>query len=555
MKEPGLKYIAYLRKSEERKERQILSIESQKENIKKTFPDLKIIDWVEEKHSAFIPYNRPVFDDVIKRIHAKEADGIVAWYPNRLSRNEVDAATITYDVRRGIIKDLKFCNYHFDNSPSGIWFLQMLLSTGQLESATKAVDVSRGMATKAGNGEKPGQVPQGYIKVPVLNDDGKPIMNKFDRVVTITADDPERYDMVKRMWKMFLYENYSPGQIRKIANKDWGYMLRETPKTGGKPIGTSTIYRIFTNPFYAGYMRHKGELIEGNHNRMITMEEFDYAQKLLGAKGKPRKTKHDFAYGSMIRCGVCDCQIVAKATTKLLKSTNEITTYIHYYCSRKSEKRPCNQNIYTTLKRVEADIDVELAKYTIHPDFRDMALKILRRNNKSEVADRTSIYESQQKLRKRIQKQLDRLTDSLTRGVVEEDDYIRQRDNLKQQLLSTDGSLRQTERRAEDWMELTERAFNFAAYARIHFAEATDSKIKRDILQTLGVNFFLTDNKLTLTPKNWLVPIERDYPALEKAYLKVRTDKKATAKELEVAMESIFESWRAQWDSNPRHPA
>lgn len=32
---------------------------------------------------------------------------------------------------------------------------------------------------------------------------------------------------------------------------------------------------------------------------MITNEEFDYAQKLLGAKGRPRTTPHNFAYGSM----------------------------------------------------------------------------------------------------------------------------------------------------------------------------------------------------------------------------------------------------------------
>lgn len=77
--------------------------------------------------------------------------------------------------------------------------------------------------------------------------------------------------------------------------------------------------------------------------------------------------------------------------------------------------------------------------------------------------------------------------------------------------------------------------------------------VKRDILKTLGVNFVLKDSKLTLTPSKWLIPLERDYPALEKAYLRVRTNKKATTKELADALESIFESWRAIWDSNPGH--
>src|ERR1039458_1523577 len=111
MKEPKPKYIAYLRKSEERKERQVLSIESQKAEIKKRFPDLNIIDFVQETRSAFKPYNRPAFDNMLKRIYAGEADGIVSWYPNRLSRNEIEAANITYGLRSGTIKDLKFCTY------------------------------------------------------------------------------------------------------------------------------------------------------------------------------------------------------------------------------------------------------------------------------------------------------------------------------------------------------------------------------------------------------------------------------------------------------------
>jgi site-specific DNA recombinase len=550
-----LRYIAYLRKSEERKERQILSIDSQRERIKKMFPDLKIIDWVEETRSAFTPYNRPEFDRMIKRIESGEADGIVSWYPNRLSRNEIEAATITYGIRSGTIKDLKFCTYTFENNPPGIWMLQMLLSHGQLESAKQGVDVARGMETKARGGEKPGQVPQGYIKVPLLDENGNTQQNKFDRIITKTADDPERFHLVAKMWHMLLYENYTPPQIRKIANEEWKYTLRQTESTGGGPMGYSTIYRIFNNPFYAGWMRHRDELHKGHHNPMISLEQYDYAQRLLGKNGKPRQTAHDFAYGSMVRCGECGCQIVAKATPKFIKTTKEIKTYVHYYCTRKSLKRPCNQHKYTTLADLELEIDAELARYTILPEFKDEALRILRRNNKLEVKTRTQIYETQQNQRRKIQEQIDKLTDRLTRGVVEEDDYIRQRNTLKAQLSETDGGLRSTEKRAEEWLKLTEKAFDFATYARARFADTTDHKLKRDILQTLGTNFTLKDNKLTLTPHEWLIPLERDYPTLERAYRRVGTDKKATTTAVEAAFASIFESWRAQWDSNPRHAA
>jgi len=57
-----IKYFAYVRKSTEGEERQALSIESQKDNVKQVFPDLDIVEVLEEKHSAFKPYNRPIFE-------------------------------------------------------------------------------------------------------------------------------------------------------------------------------------------------------------------------------------------------------------------------------------------------------------------------------------------------------------------------------------------------------------------------------------------------------------------------------------------------------------
>ncbi len=122
------KYFAYVRKSTEGDERQALSIESQKDKVKEIHPNLNIVDVLEEKHSAFKPYNRPVFEDMIKRIRKGEARGIIAWHPDRLSRNEIDASTITYLIRTGVIHDLKFASYNFDNSPEGIMMLQLALS-------------------------------------------------------------------------------------------------------------------------------------------------------------------------------------------------------------------------------------------------------------------------------------------------------------------------------------------------------------------------------------------------------------------------------------------
>ena len=105
---------------------------------------------------------------MLRLIDAGIADGLVFYSPNRASRNEIDAAAITYRLRGSALKDLKFCTYSFENTNEGILMLQMLLSQSQYESAKQGKDVKRGMVQKAISGERPGIVPTGYMKAPVM---------------------------------------------------------------------------------------------------------------------------------------------------------------------------------------------------------------------------------------------------------------------------------------------------------------------------------------------------------------------------------------------------
>lgn len=553
----NIRYGAYLRRSDETGEKQMLSLPAQLDAVRRDFPDLNIVEIIEESRSAFKPDNRPKFKRMLEQIEKGKIDGIVAWHPNRLSRNEIDAAAIIHMTRKGVIKDLKFCTYRFENTPEGIMMLQIIMSQSQYESAKQAREVRRGMNKKAAGGEKPGQVPLGYKKVPVLDKDGEPIRHpKESKFITRTDKDPERYDLVKKMWDMLLSGAYTVGQIRQIANDEWGFRTLPIKKKGAKrigsrPLGTSQMYRIFNNPFYAGYIKHEGELSKGNHPAMVTLEQFDYVQKLLGDKGTTRVSNFEYAYKGQIICGECGCAIVGKHREKLLKGEQKVVDYIYYRCTRKSQLRACSQGKYTKVEDMEEQIDEALARYTILPEFRDLALDILNRNHKVEVRERTQIYETQQKRRAEVQAQIDELIGLRTKGYLDDEEYTRNRNKLKLDLIRIDELLRGAEKRADDWLELTERAFNFATYARVHFRNGTPRQ-KGEILRTLGQNLVLKDGKLEITPNKWLVPIENSYPALEKLYLKGRTNKKALSTDED---KTLMNSWRARRDSNPRHSA
>lgn len=272
-----LRYAAYIRKSTEDEERQVLSKEAQRDNIKKLFPDLRIIEWLDESKSAFKPYQRPEFGRMMEMLDKGQLDGILAWHPDRISRNEVDASAITWRIRQGVIKDMRFASFAFDNSPEGMMMLQMTMSQSQYFSAKLSKDVKRGIESKLKTGQLSGAAPAGYV-------------NKQDNNKKWIEPDPLRFPMIRKAFDMYLTGNYSVPQVLEALN-DWGYTSIRKRKLGGKPLHRSGMYCILQNPRYAGKIPNpynEGEFFKAEYEPMLTVEEYDKVQRLLGDKGKPR---------------------------------------------------------------------------------------------------------------------------------------------------------------------------------------------------------------------------------------------------------------------------
>src|SRR3990170_7700459 len=104
-----IKYFLYARKSSESEDRQVQSIDDQINRLKKFASDLNlnIKKTYTEAKSAKKPNNRPLFDEMIQRIENGDADGILCWQINRLSRNPIDSGKISWLLQQGILKSIQ----------------------------------------------------------------------------------------------------------------------------------------------------------------------------------------------------------------------------------------------------------------------------------------------------------------------------------------------------------------------------------------------------------------------------------------------------------------
>lgn len=529
-------YFLYARKSSESEDRQVQSIEDQisrLEDLAKNY-GLAIKETLVESKSAKNPHCRPVFTEMLSRIEKGEANAIISWQLNRLSRNPVDSGTLSWMLQQGIIKSIQTIDKQYLPDDNVLLFNVESGMANQFIIDLRKTS-KRGMEGKAERGWLPSRAPIGYLN------------EKLEHTI---YEDPERFHLIRKMWDLMLTGNYTAPKIVEIANKEWGLRTPKSKRLGGKEMTTSEIYRMFSNLFYTGMFMWGGKLYQGNHKPMITMDEYDRVQVLLGRKGKPRPKNHEFAYTGIIVCSACGGMITATEKTKIIKSTNELKTYVYYHCGHRKDTN-CPQKERLTLEAVEEEIDMKLERYTILPEFRDWALEILNRSNDQEIEDRTKIYEMQHKSLTATQHELDNLTRMRYRDLIDDETFVKERDVLQGKIIKLKENLRATESRAEKWLELTEKTFNFATYARIRFTKGSLTE-KREILTAIGQNFYIKGEKVLIEPNEWFVPIEKAYPELEAEYKRLELNKNLTEAMRNELFSQLLLSWGAHRGSNPR---
>ena len=149
------KYILYARKSTDTEDKQVLSIDAQLAELRKFARDnqLVVIDELIEKRTAKMP-GRPMFNDMLARIADGEANGILAWHPDRLARNSIDGGQIIYLLDQTSLNFLRFPVFQFENTSQGKFMLSIMFGQSKYYVDNLSENTKRGLRARVRNGDE-----------------------------------------------------------------------------------------------------------------------------------------------------------------------------------------------------------------------------------------------------------------------------------------------------------------------------------------------------------------------------------------------------------------
>src|SRR3990167_3066628 len=393
-----MKYFIYIRKSTESEDRQVMSLESQLSELKEfaAKEKLEIVASLSEAQTAKEP-GRKIFAEMLDRICAGEAGGILAWHPDRLARNSIDGGKIIYLLDTGKIQDLKFPTFWFDSKPQGKFMLNIAFGQSKYYVDNLSENIKRGHRQKLGKGIWPGFAPLGYLN------------NSRTKSLDL---DKEKSGVVKKCFELHATGDNTLKNIKQFL-ADTGLDSYK-----GNVLSTSCVQRMLKNPFYYGTFRFNGELYEGSHVPIISKKLFDDVQQVMSNRGKKkRKRKNEFAFSGFMKCGKCGCLITAETQKG----------HIYYRCTKK--KQTCNEKYLREEVLVEQMKSV-IQKVSIPDDWADNMFAELDREKMRIQNEGVSFVQNLKARKAEVEQKIDRLLDIYIEGGLAKDEYQAKKSNL-----------------------------------------------------------------------------------------------------------------------------
>jgi site-specific DNA recombinase len=274
--------------------------------------------------------DRPALQRLMADIAAGRIDCVDEYKVDRLSRSLLDFAQLMRTFEERSVAFVSVTQQFNTASSMGRLILNVLLSFAQFEREI----IGERTRDKIAATRRKGKWAGGY---PVLGYDVDP----DTRRLAVNADEAARVRAIFGLYEE--HESLLP-VVQDLARRGWANKRWTTKKgveRGGDGFTRTSLYRLLTNPLYAGKVKYKAELHDGEHAAVVDPGTFQRTQTLLRRNGSTggRHCRNQFGaiLKGLLRCAACDCAMTPTHTTRGTRR------YRYYACvaGQKSGRKAC----------------------------------------------------------------------------------------------------------------------------------------------------------------------------------------------------------------------
>ncbi len=490
-------YFLYVRKSTDVEDKQVRSIEDQLSVLRKLAKEegLDIREEFVEKQSAKTP-GRPIFNKMLAKIQAGEANGIICWKLDRLARNPIDGGQISWILQKNIIQHIRTFErsyYPQDN------VLVMSVEFGMANQyiLDLRTNTKRGLMEKVNRKEYPSLAPVGYIN------------NTRTKLVEV---DKKKAKVIQEAFELYAKDGSRLEDISELFAKNKVYTR------SNKPFSRNKISWILSNPFYVGLFKYGGELYEGNHETIISKKLFDKVQTVLQRRAKPQREVWDpLPFCGLLKCGSCSMAITGGPRTKRQKNGN-IHKYNYYHCSRKSKIIKCDQ---PTIREEELDKQLSeiILQFSLSENWSNALYEMSEKDRDNALNSVDHLTQNVKLEIKGITEKLQRLLTVYLEQDIDREVYHVEKNILLSQKKSLEEKIEDLAHGEASWIKPLQDWLKEAVNAR-EIALSPSLNSKKILLQKIcGLNLSLKNREVHFTPQNQWASLKEAHKLVSKTEL------------------------------------
>lgn len=340
------KAALYIRVSTQEQVSEGYSIDAQRDKLVSfcKLKDLSIQEIYVDGGFSGTNMDRPQLQRLLKSL--EDIEIVLVYKLDRLSRSQKDILYLVEEKFLANHIDFVSIMESFDTTSAfGKAMIGILAVFAQLERDTIIERTKLGKERRAKEGYwNGGPAPIGYDLI-----DGKLIINEFEAIQVRKAFD--------------LYKSHGQNKTAQFLN-EMGYKTKYGSWKG------RSISRIVSNPIYIGMIHYRDEIFQGNHEPIISQEDFKMVQKVISSRSKSRRTKSKYLLGGLIWCGYCGGRLKASFST-----TGKKGEKFHYYVCYSVSKTPLHmvkdpncQGSYWKMQELEEIVLSEVLNYQLDKD-------------------------------------------------------------------------------------------------------------------------------------------------------------------------------------------